>query len=342
MATLKEVAAEAGVSLGTAYNVLSGARVVSPALRKSVEAAARKLGYRPNHIARSLKTRQTRTLAMLISDITNPFFPEMVRGAEDAAIAHGYMLTTFNTDDRIERERQVLDFVQARQVDGLLVVPALPRGGHKHLREALEAGTPIVCLDRYPKGFPVDTVTVDNEAGVSAAVEHLVAQGHTEIGFIGGRPDLLISLERLRGFQAALRRNGIAEVKQWVREADFRPESGYRVGKELLGTDPRPTALFVANILMATGLLRAMEELGLDTPRDLALATFDHIGLMDSFRPRLTCVVQPSYEIGKRGAELLINRVEGRADERRPVHLQLKTELRVRESSLATAVAGVR
>jgi LacI family transcriptional regulator len=340
MATLKEVAREAEVSLGTVYNVLSGAKSVSAPLRRRVEIAARKLDYRPNHVARSLKLRQTHMLAMLISDIANPFFPEMVKGAEDAALRRGYMLTTFNTDDRIERERKVLELVQARRVDGLLVVPALPRGGHKHLREALKAGTRIVCLDRYPKGFAVDTVTVENEAGVESAVSHLVQQGHTSIGFIGGRPDLLVSLDRLRGFVSALSRHGLRRVDAWVREGDFRPESGYRLGKELLASHDRPSALFVANILMTTGVLRAMEELGLETPRDLALATFDHIGFMDAFRPRLTCVVQPSYEIGRRGADLLIDRLEGDARDGAPVHIRLATELRVRESSIGRSAAA--
>lgn len=340
MATLKEVARESGVSLGTVYNVMSGAKVVSPVLRKRVELAAKKLGYRPDHIARSLKTRQTHTLAMLISDITNPFFPEMVRGAEDAAIARGYMMTTFNTDDRIERERQVLEFVQSRRVDGLLVVPALPRGGHKHLREIAQAGTRIVCLDRYPKGFAVDTVTVDNEGAVRSAVEHLIAQGHRDIGFIGGRRDLLVSVDRLRGFDSALRLHGIRPSEEWVLEGDFRPESGYLAGKSILAGPRRPGALFVANILMTTGVLRAMGELGLETPRDLALATFDHLDLLDAFRPRLTCVVQPSYEIGKRGANLLIDRIEGIAADAAPVHIRLDTELRVRESSMPSGISA--
>ena len=334
MPTLKEVAREADVSLGTAYNVLSNARMVSPALRRRVETAARKLGYRPNHIARSLRIRQTHTVGMIISDITNPFFPEMVRGAEDAAMSRGYMLSTFNTDDRIEREQQVLELLQSRRVDGLLVVPALPRGGHDHLRQAIEGGTPIVCLDRVPKELAVDSVTVENEAGVQGAVEHLLAQGHTGIGFIGGRRDLLVSKERLKGFQRALAAQGIQPVKEWVREGDFRPESGYTVAKQMLALPERPTALFVANILMTTGVLRAMEDLGIESPRDLAVATFDHIALMDAFRPHLTSVVQPSYEIGKRGADLLIDRIEGKASASGPVHLRLKTELRVRDSTL--------
>ena len=335
MATIKEVARRAGVSHGTVYNVMSGAAEVSPDLRKRVEKASRELGYRPNHIARSLKTRHSQMLGMVISDITNPFFPEMVRGAEEAALARGYVLTIFNTDDRIEREHRVFDILRSRQTDGLLVVVALPRGGHGHLRELLEEGTRIVCLDRIPHGFAVDAVTVDNEGGVRSAIDHLVAEGHTRIGYIGGRADQLVAGERLAGYLAGLSAAAIHPVKEWIKEGDFRPDSGYALAMELLSRRSRhPSALFVANILMTTGVLRALEELGLETPRDLALATFDRIALMDSFRPHLTSVMQPSYEIGRRGAELLMDRIEGKVKDQVPVRVKLDTTLVIRQSTV--------
>lgn len=336
MATLKEVAALAQVSLGTASKVMSGAENVSLKLRGRVERAAAQLNYRPNHVARSLKTRQTRTLGMVVSDLANPFFPEMVRGAEDAALGRGYVLMTFNTDDQPERERRIFDLLQARGVDGLLVVLALPKGGNEALLGRIQADTPVVCLDRQPESLAVDVVAVNNEASVAGAVAHLVERGYREIGLIGGRKDLYISEARERGFLSGLAAAGITPNPEWILEGSFRPESGYRLAKTLLGGANRPRALFVANMMLTAGVLKAMEELGLETPRDVAIATFDSIRLMDSFRPRLTAVVQPSYEIGRQGAELLMDRIEGTIASAQPIHLELPTELRIAESTGAS------
>lgn len=163
--------------------------------------------------------------------------------------------------------------------------------------------------------------------------KHLLAQGYRKIGYIGGRSDQLVARERLSGYLAGLRTAGLQPVAEWVCEGDFRPESGYALAKAMLSAAARPSALFVANILMTTGVLRAMEELGLETPRDLALATFDHIVLMDAFRPHLTSVVQPSYEIGWQAANLLIDRIEGKVEQSGPVRIKLRTKLRVLQST---------
>lgn len=336
MATLKDVARKAGVSLGTASKVLSGVPTVSPDLRRRVEKAKRDLGYRPNIVARSLKTRRTRMLGMVISDITNPFFPEMVRGAEDVALERGFILTTFNTDDRIDREQQVFEILRSRGVDGLLVVVALPKSGHDHLQQTIEARTPIVFLDRRPENLAVDSVTVDNEGAVRDAIEHLVALGHKDIGYLGGDKRFFVSKERLSGFLQGLRLAGLQPVKEWIREGNFRPESGYDLACDVLSLSPRPTAIFVANMLMTIGVLRALRELALETPRDIALATFDHYSLLDGFRPTLTSIVQPSYEIGRQGAELLMDRIEGRRDTPDPIRIVLPTRLRLGESTQRT------
>lgn len=333
MATLKEVAALAQVSLGTASKVMSGSLHVSAELKSRVQKAATSLGYRPNHVARSLKTRQTRTLGMVISDISNPFFPEMVRGAEDAALARGYVLMTFNTDDQTDRERRVFDLLQARGVDGLLAVLALPKGENEELLGGILENTPVVCLDRRPERLAVDCVTVNNEASGALAVGHLVAQGYTRIGYIGGRKDLYMSAVRERGFLDGLAAAGIRPNPEWILEGSFRSESGYRLAKPLLASPNRPDAIFTANLTLMAGVLKAMEELGLETPRDLGLATFDTIGLLDSFRPRLTAIIQPSYEIGRQGAELLMDRIEHVISSPAPIHLELPTRFRIEEST---------
>jgi LacI family transcriptional regulator len=333
MSTIKEVARRAKVSVGTVSNVLSGTVTVSPDLRSRVDAAVRALDYHPNHVARSLKVRNTKTLGMVISDITNPFFPQMVRGAEDGAFAHGYFLITFNTDDRVERERQVLSLLRSRRVDGLLLVVAPNHGDNSHIRGMVEAGIPIVCLDRIPAGITLDSVTVDNVKGARMCVQHLIMRKHRRIGIITGSLTLQTARDRLRGYELALSDAGISVDSGLVCEGDFREQAGYQLGKRLLLSHRRATAIFVSNAMMTLGVLQAMEEIGLTCPDDVALATFDDLPLADVFRPHLTSVAQPSYEIGFRGAGLLIQQVQAGTQSRKRTNIELEPELRIREST---------
>lgn len=329
MVTIKDVARKAQVSIATVSHVLSGSGRVSTETRARVRRIAAELGYRPNLVARSLKSRRTHTIGMVISDITNPFFPEMVRGAEDAAMARGYMLATFNTDDRPDRERQVFEVLQTRRLDGILLVIALTRAAHPHVDEALRAGTPVVCLDRLPRDLSVDSVRVDNAAGVALAVNHLIERGYRSIAYIGGSPRMYIAPERLQGYAAAMK---AADLPTRIVHGDFRRESGYHAAFELLAAKPRPDALFVANLLMAAGALEAASDLSLSTPEDFGMATFDHVGLFRGFRPDLTSVVQPNYEIGYQGANLLLDRIEG-VRTQPPVSITLPCQLKIGDSS---------
>jgi LacI family transcriptional regulator len=321
---MKEVAALAQVSIGTVSHVMAGVKRVSPATRARVEEAIRKLGYRPNQVARSLKSNKTRMVGMVISDITNPFFAEMVRGAEDAAMGRGYFLATFSTDDNPERERRIFEMLEMRRADGLLVVTALKRGAHRHVAEALRTGTPVVCLDRGPQDLATDTVMVDNAVGMAMAVNHLIERGYRRIAYLGGSPGMYIAPERLAGYRQAMRKAGLAPLEY---RGDFRRETGYRIGLKILQETPRPEGLMVGNILMAAGVLEAMEELGLEAPRDLALASFGSVPILKGFQPHLTCVAQPTYRMGYDGANLLIDRLEGATADSGPVHLVLPCEL---------------
>lgn len=339
MATIREVARRAGVSVGTVSNVLSGAVAVSSLLKERVLAAVRKLDYQPNPIARSLRIRQTCMLGMVVSDITNPFFPPMVRGAEDAAIERGYLLVTFNSDDQIERERYVLGVLRARRVDGVLLVPAPNRGDYSHL-ELTAAALPIVCLDRMPAKISFDAITADNVGGARGCMRHLVAAGHRRIGLITASTMLATARERLRGYKLALKDAGIESDPELIREGDFGSDSGYRMGVELLALTHRPSAIFIANGLMALGVLRALDDARLRCPQDVALATFDDVPFIGALHPQLTAVSQPAYEMGARGARRLIDRIEGRVKDKEPCLVRLATELKVRESSSATVAVG--
>lgn len=331
MATIKEVARRAGVSVGTVSNVMAGLPSVAPELRARVEQAMADMQYEPSLVARSLKLKRTRNLAMVISDITNPFFPLMVRGAEDEAARQGYMLSIFNTDDDLDREKQICSSLSARGLDGLLLVPSLERGDTSHVEKLRSRGMQVVCLDRPLDELPIDSVLVDNAAGVASCVMHLASQGARRIGYLGGQPRFRISAARREGFERGMAAAGLPLLPELLWEGDFRLESGWLVAREALGKS-QLDAVFVANIPMVLGWLRAMREKGWETPRDLLLATFDHLVILDSFRPRLTAVCQPSYEIGRQGVQLLLERIA--QPDSPPRTVRLSTELRIGETSL--------
>ncbi len=333
MVTIREVARQAKVSVGTVSNVLAGSASVRPELRRRVEEVMRALDYHPNQIARSLKTRQTKTLGLVISDITNPFFPQVVRGAEDAATLHGYLLITLNTDDSAERERRALGMLRAQKVDGLLLTVASGREDLTHVTQFRDSGLPIVCIDRSVPGIDLDLVCSDNAHGARMCMQHLLSRGHRRIGFLGGSPGLQTAQQRLEGYEQTLREAGLPMDPKLVRKGDFRLDSGYRLSKQMLLEADPPTALFASNAMMGFGALKAIHELGLRCPEDVALAVFDEVPFGDVIQPRLTVVAQPAYEMGRVGTELLIARLEGREKSAGAVHLTLTPELLVRQST---------
>jgi LacI family transcriptional regulator len=335
MVTIREVARQARVSVGTVSNVLAGSATVRAELRRRVENAMQGLDYHPNQIARSLKTRQTKTLGMIISDITNPFFPQVVRGAEDAAIESGFLLIMLNSDDNPERERRALSMLRARKVDGLLLTVASTGADMKHVEQFRDSGLPVVCLDRMVPNIPLDLVCADNAHGAKMCMQHLLSRGHRRIGYLSGSVGLYTAVTRLDGFNQALAEAGIPVDSRLVRHGDFRLESGYRLAKEMLLDHEPPTALFASNAMMGFGALKAIHELGLRCPEDVALAMFDDVPFGDVIQPRLTVVAQPAYQMGRVGAQLLIARLEGRETSREPVCHTLAPELLVRESTIA-------
>jgi len=343
MTTIKEVAKRAKVSVGTVSHFLTGAFTVSRARSDRILAAMRDLNYHPNDIARSLKLNRSHMLGMVVSDITNPFFSQLVRGAEEAALQKNYLLLTFNTDDKVERETQMLTVLRKRRVDGVLLVIAPSSGFPSHVKELIANGTPVVCLDRVPRGLRVDSVTVNNIRGTRECVEHLIDQGHRKIAILTGSLLLQTAQERLQGYKQALAARKIEVDPRLVCEGNFRMESGYLLARDLLVEANRPTAMFVSNGLMALGVLKAMNELQLKCPQDVALASFDDLAISEVLHPPLTSVVQPAYEIGRRGAELLMQRIEsGSGKPWRVTRVHLTTELQIRGSTVATEAAGGR
>lgn len=331
MATIKEVARRAQVSVGTVSNVLSGLPTVSTELRERVEQAMAEMQYQPSHIARSLKLKHTQTLALVISDIMNPFFSMVVRGAEDAAAERGYMLSIFNTDDDIAREQKICHILSARRIDGLLLVPTLERGDDAHVRRLMNLGTPVVYLDRAPTEANIDCVIVDGKKGVAKGVKHLIEQGAKRIVYVGGHPGQFNAIERYSGYQAAMKAAGLPQDPELVWEGDFRQESGYELAMERL-KKVKPDAVFTGNLPVGLGVMKAMGELGMEAPRDLLMATFDYLEILDSFRPRLTCVAQPAYQLGYRGVARLLEKIANR--ECPPQVIRLDAEMKPGETSI--------
>ncbi len=329
MPTIVEVAKRARVSIATVSNVIRGTKSVSPALQKRVRAAIRDLDYYPNEIARSLKVKQTRMLAMVLPDITNPFFPEIIRGAEDTAFERGYFLVTANTDEQTGRERRIVAALRSYRVDGILLAAALGKD-ISHIQSTLKAGVAVVCIDRAVPGTKTDSVLLDNARGARECVRHLLQNGHKSIAIITGPLQLQTGRERLRGYEEALHEADIPADPQLILNGDFREESGYQLGKQLLRCESRPTALFVSNGVMTVGVLRAFDEAGIRCPNDIALATFDDLTLDRNYH--LTAVVQPSYEIGARAATILMDRIE-RKLQKDPIVVRIAPTLVIRDSS---------
>jgi LacI family transcriptional regulator len=331
VSTIVEVAQHAQVSIATVSNVIRGAKQVSPALQKRVNAAIRELNYSPNAIARGLKIRQTRMLGIILPDITNPFFPGVIRGAEDTAFERDYFLVTANTDDQAGRERRLVSALRSYRVDGILLIP-VPSPDTTHIERAIDSGISVVCLDRPVSGIRADAVLLDNIRGARECVRHLIHIGHRRIAVITGPLKAQNAQERLQGYEEALRESDIPRDPALILEGDFRFESGNRLIHQLLDKRLEVTAVFVCNGVMSMGALAAFEECNVRCPEDIALATFDDLTFDHLAHSRLTTVVQPSYEMGARAAGLLMDRIEGKITGE-PMIIRVVPTLVIRQST---------
>jgi LacI family transcriptional regulator len=339
-ATLRDVASAAGVHPATASRALNpGTRLlVSEETAQRVTEAAERLGYRPNSVARSLRTRRSHTIGVLIPDLNNPLFPPIIRGIEDRLAQHGYVALIGNTDADPGKERLVFDQMRARHVDGF--VNATATLNSPILAEAAAAELPLVLMNRTAQDYPFSSVSVDNEQGVRAAVAHLVALGHTRIGHIAGPQDISTGAARLRGYQEAMRSHGLAvNDDEIVYATAYTVEDGLRCGRELLEAADDLTAVVAANDMLAVGCYGALDELGLRCPEDMSVIGFNDMPFVDRLHPPLSTVRFPHYQLGTEAARLLIERIE--SGEGNPVKiLFLAPELITRGSTVAVERSG--
>jgi LacI family transcriptional regulator len=332
--TIRDVARAAGVSTATAARALGGYGHASPAARRKVSESARQLGYRPNVVARALVSRATTTVGLVVGDIENPFFAAAARGLADVMDAHGYTVLLANADEDAGRERRAVDALRARQVDGMVVVPA-PGASPEHLAELVTAGVPLVLLDRAVVGVAADSVLVRNVAGARAAVAHLAGLGHRRIGVVSDSPEITSSAERIQGYRQALRAAGIAPEPGLISIGGPTRDDGEAAALRLLDRADRPTAVFTANNFMTVGALRAARSLGLRIPDDVALVGFDDLDWTTLVQPPVTVVRQPVADLGRVAGERLLRRLEGDAGP--PKRIRLDANLIVRGSCGARA-----
>jgi LacI family transcriptional regulator len=328
MPNIYDVAKRARVSVATVSAVLNDSAFVSADLKGRVESAVAALGYHPNLLARSMAKQRTQTVGMIVPDIANPFFPEVVRGAEDTTHAGGYTLLIASSDNDLKKEEIYLRLFLAKRVDGIILTKAPGRLPQELQQSLARAGVPVVLLARTVPGFATDVVELDDKGAAYEGVTHLLRLGYRRVGFIGGLRGASTSRKRLDGYKTALRDWKIKVDPALVTEGDFRVESGYQAGLTLLKA--RPDAVFIANYLMTVGFMEALRQYRLRCPEDVALVTCDDYPWMDSFSPRLTTIDLPKRELGAAAAQLLLERIAKKGG--RPRAVKLKNAMRVRES----------
>jgi LacI family transcriptional regulator len=328
-----DVAKAAGVSTATVSRVLNNHPQVDPELADVVRRVAKQLNYRPNRVARSLRTRRNRVWALIISDVrTGPFFADLVRGVEDVAYAANYSLFLCNMDEDSSKEASYIELAAAENVAGVILTPSGPR---TDIAPLVNLGIPTVLADRRLPQALVDCVMVDNLNGARQAVSHLISGGFKRIACITGPLWTTTGAERHEGYVRALGEAGVESEESLVRVADFREAGGKAAMKGLLLQAEPPDAVFVTNHLMAIGALQEIAEAGLDIPGDIGVVSFDDMSWSLLLRPPLTAVAQPAYELGIETGRLLLSRVGGYGGAARFV--TLAPVLHVRGSSVRGA-----
>lgn len=310
MATIRDVARLASVSVATVSNALNNAERVSPELLARVRAAMAKLNYAPHAGARSLRTRSSGLLGLIVADITNPFFSDLFEAIEDAAAARGYLVLLCNSSERGEREEAHLRMLRSQRIDGLILAPT---GAASINRASLLAQleVPIVLVDRAMDGLGYDAVVLDNRKAGFDATSQLIACGHRRIALINGPEVLRTAADRMQGYREALLVNGIAFDPALVRDAGFQEQPAVEALGDLLAQPEPPTAVLATNNLMTIGAMKALADHGLACPDDISLVGIDDLPWADAVQPRLTAMVQPVRAMGEAAFEMLAQRMTG-------------------------------
>ncbi len=308
MADIRDVAKRAGVAPITVSRVINNSGYISQGTRERVKAAVTELGYVPNTLARGLRSKRTTTLALVVTDIANPYFTLMARGVEDAAGASNYSVIYCNTDESEAKEEKYANLLAQRQVDGVLLVPSC--GNVKTIKFLLSNEIAVVALDRRVEGVKIDSVRSDSQDGAERLTHLLIGLGHKRIAMITGPNYVSTSVDRVVGYQQALAKAGLSE-NGLVYYGAFNQESGYKLTGQAMAHSPKPTALFGANNFITIGIIKALQDLKLRVPGDVSVVGFDDLPEAMLLSPFLTVAAQPAYEMGRMATELLLKRISG-------------------------------
>lgn len=337
---VKDVAERAGVSTATVSRVLNNDSRVRPILQQRVWQAVSELDYLPDYTARNLRARKARNIGLIVPDIQNAFFTSLARGIEDEAYAHGYRVTLCNSDEDLEKEQAYMQVLYAERMSGVIVCPASEN--ETSCSVLLRSETPVVSVDRLLPHPAIDSVLIDNIYGAKLAMQHLIGLGHTRIAMITGKLTVNTGRERLEGYYQAMAEAGIEVDPSLVISGDFMFESGYTAMCQLLDQELPPTAVFISNNRMTLGALNAIQERNVCVPEKLSVVCFDDEVWANLTNPPLTTIVQPTYELGRSAADLILQKVRSREETNNssaplapaePRRVILRPELRVRQST---------
>ncbi|WP_028547461.1 LacI family DNA-binding transcriptional regulator [Paenibacillus sp. UNC451MF] len=314
MVTIYDIAKKANVSPMTVSRVINNSPSISEKTRKKVEDIIQELDYIPNKQARSLISKETKLVSLVISDISNPFFTNIARGAEDKALQAGYQLLLGNSDEQTVKESRYIDLLLSTKVDGVLIAPT-GDPSLANLRKLAKRRVPFVFVDRYVEGIAADLVMGDNAETTRKLVAHLVEKGHRKIALINGPSTASNARERLLAFTDALTLNGLDLIPELLIETHFLQDNFSEIVRTLMSLSPsgRPTAILAANNFIGVNTLRALREMNLQVPDEIAVACFDDPEPIPDYNPFLTVAAQPAYDMGYIGMQMLIERIEGTA-----------------------------
>ena len=333
---MRDVARLAGVSVATVSAVINGTVTVSERLTTKVSDAMKALDYHPDQVARSLKVGRTQVVGMVVPDLTNAFFPEVIQGAEDAARVEGYSVILCNSNEDPEQERRHLSSLFSRRVDGVILACSDTAAAYDSL---VRRRFPIVFVDRIPQGVSHTGVATDNLDAGYRATGHLIELGHQRIAFVAGNLRHSPHADRLNGFRKAMQETNLPVRDEYLKMGDLTMDSGYQAGLSLLRSSNPPTAIIPSNNRMLLGVLLAISESRVRCPEEVSIVGFDDFPWMRHLTPPLTVLGQAAHEIGKKALEMLLAKIrtpEG-ADENRDCLIQLRAELRIRASTAPPA-----
>ncbi len=332
MATIHDVAKRAGVAPITVSRVINQSGYCSQDTRVRVEAAIAELEYVPNRLARSLRSKRTNTLALVITDITNPFFTTVARGVEDTASDADFTVVFCNTDESEVEEQKYLRVLLQQQVDGILLVPA--RSASRSVEMIQKQHTPVVVLDRkMPPHTAVDVVRCENVQGAFQLVKLLCDLGHRQIAVLSGPKTVSTARDRVTGYNHALSAAGLPKQPELIYYGAFTQNSGYTMAQQVLAIQPRPTAIFAANNLIGIGALKALQDAGLRVPEDVAMVGYDDLPANLVTFPFFTVAVQPAYDMARKATQLLLTRLNSGSVSAEFQEVVLPTEIIIRQSS---------